>query len=531
MIYASRLSCVFLLWTLNLASSHAQILTSSNLPIIIINSGAPIPDEPKITATMKIIDNPNGMNEVETDTFAFEGTIGVEIRGQSSQSFPKHGYGVETRDENGDDHNVSLLGMPKESDWVIHSPYSDKSLIRNAMAYSIAGELMAYAPRVRMAEAIINNDYLGVVLWTEKIKRDKNRVDISKLKKDDNEGDKLTGGYIIKFDKGDEVGWESKYRPISGQSKKTRFLLNYPKISKISDPQRAYIKSYIDEFEDVLMSENYTDSENGYAKYIDVGSFVNTIILNELTRNVDGYRLSTYMYKDRDSKGGKLAMGPTWDHNLAWGNAVFCVGSNTAGWGYEFNNVCPDDYWVNHVWWERLLSDDNFKKLVKKRWQSLREGILSTSSLHQRVDDYVTLLEKPQERNFKRWSVLDEYVWPNNFVGDTYEREIEYLKNWIEDRTVWLDKNFDSLTAVRDIANVTETMVSPNPASQFINITSDIPLRRIDIFEMSGRHIVSHSLQENHSTIDISGINSKGALWYRLVTQDGEIITGKIVVH
>jgi len=313
-------------------SLAGQELTTSNLPIIIIDTdGEGIRDEPKITAHMLILDDADGQNDINRSIATYDGFIGIEIRGQSSQSFPKKGYGVETRDDDGNDLNVALLGMPEENDWVIHSPYSDKSLIRNALAYSIAGEMMPYAPRVRLAELIINNRYEGVILWTEKIKRDNNRVAVSKLTEDDNDGDEVTGGYIIKFDKGNEVLFTSKFQPNLPYNQETRFVAQDPKISEYTDAQVDYINRYIDEFEEVLMSDNYDDPVEGYAKYIDIDSYVNTILLNELTRNVDGYRLSTYMYKDKDSKGGKLTMGPTWDHNLAWGNADYCNGSNTTG--------------------------------------------------------------------------------------------------------------------------------------------------------------------------------------------------------
>ena len=192
-----------------LSNLFSQVnFSSSNLPIIIIktnNTG--IPDEPKVPATMQIIDNgPGNMNHIDDEPNDYNGQIGIELRGQTSQFFPKKPYGFETWDDLGQDQNVSILGMPKENDWVFHNPFSDKSLIRNAISYSIAGKIMDYAPRVRMVEMVLNDDYRGVYLLTEKIKRDKNRVNITKLTP---ESEDVSGGYILKFDKGDpdEVGF------------------------------------------------------------------------------------------------------------------------------------------------------------------------------------------------------------------------------------------------------------------------------------------------------------------------------------
>ena len=232
---------------------YSQNFTSSNLPILIVETnGGEIVDSPKTDANLKIVYQEDGSrNELNASSFHFDGKIGIDLRGQSSKDiFPKKGYGVETRDENGEDKSVSLLGMPKESDWVIHSPYSDKSLIRNALAYYYAGQIMDYAPRIQLCELVLNGEYLGVVLFTEKIKRDKDRVDVNKLKDDEISGDDLTGGYILKFDKGeaDEIAWVSPYKPVEDSDRETRFLYHYPKPEDIMPEQATYIKSFITDF-------------------------------------------------------------------------------------------------------------------------------------------------------------------------------------------------------------------------------------------------------------------------------------------
>ena len=196
---------------------QAQVnLNSSNLPIVIINTnGNAIPDEPKVHAWMAIIDNgPEQRNNITDNANDYDGDIGIELHGSSSQSFEKKSYGIELRTPSDQDSATSILGMPKEEDWILHGPYSDKSLMRNALTYHIGRALGWYASRTRFCEVVINNDYKGVYVMAEKIKRDKNRVDISKLNPDEISGDDLTGGYIIKIDKFDGnnsgLGFESE---------------------------------------------------------------------------------------------------------------------------------------------------------------------------------------------------------------------------------------------------------------------------------------------------------------------------------
>ena len=516
----------------------AQSFSESNLPIIIVNTnGIQIVDEPKRDVTMSILDNPDGINRITDTAFVYEGRTGIELRGQSSQAlFPKKSYGIEFRDDEGEDLDQEVLGMPEESDWVIYSPYSDKTLIRNVLTYHLAGQIMPYAPRVKLCELVIDDQYQDVVVWTEKIKRDKNRVDINKLKEDENEGDDLTGGYIVKFDKGAnvEIGWSSDYKPIDGKSKKTNFLYHYPKYDDITSQQEAYIKAYISEFEDVLMTDGFSHPETGYRKYIDVSSFIQMIIINELTRNVDGYRLSTYMYKDKDSKEGKLTMGPVWDYNLAFGNADYCSGGSDNGWAYDFNNVCPNDNWVNHIWWSRLLESGPFVEELKNTWETLRQSTLSNGAILNSIDSLTLLLDQPKERNFQRWPVLGTYVWPNNFVGRTYADEINYLKGWITRRLGWLDENFGRLTtSTDDLAASVYSRVYPNPSDGMVNIDmsgyNQLP-EYLELFDLTGQLIIKRNIRETIERINPSSLLSHEYVFYRLVSKGKIIESGPILM-
>ncbi len=422
-------------------------ISNGDLPqFTLTTNGAVIVDEPKVSADLSIMKN---------NTVLFDGPIGIEFRGASSQGFEKKSYGFETWDTSGQDLDVSLLGFPEEEDWILNGPYSDKSLVRNHLIYDLAREMGNYASRTELVELNINDSYQGIYVFMEKLKRDKDRINISKLKIDENTGEDLTGGYILKIDKlsGSNLGqsytssnsFESQIPPPgNGMGQTIKYLYEYPEAEDITTEQKAYISDYVTQFENALSSDTFADPQAGYANYIDVDSFIDFFLLNELSNNVDGYRLSTYMHKD---KAGKLAMGPIWDFNLAFGNADYCSGGETNVWAYKFNERCNLDFWLVPFWWERLLQDPAFVVKLKDRWNGLRGTTFSIGSIGTKIDSFVTRMQDAGaiEENFNTWSVLGVYVWPNNFVGDSYDQESNYLKTWIDDRLQWLDTAINEL--------------------------------------------------------------------------------------
>jgi CotH kinase protein/Secretion system C-terminal sorting domain len=437
-------------------STAAQLLSTSRLPILIINTnGQAIPDDPKIMADMGIIYNGAGAINNLTDPYNYyNGKIGIEIRGQSSQQFPMKSYGIELWDAAGASVNKSLFGMPSESDWVLYAPYTDKTLMRNVLAYTISREMGHWASGCRYVEVVLNNTYVGVYVLMEKIKRGSGRLPVTKLNATDISGDAVTGGYIFAIDKsgaGDD-GWTSQYRPAEAAASQTiRFWYNYPKASAIAPEQKNYIKAYTDSFENAVNSAAFQDPVNGYRKFADVNSFIDYLIVNEVSRNVDGYRLSTYLFKDRSSKGGKLNAGPVWDYDLAFRNADYCKGSTIDGWAYDFNSVCNQDYWQIPFWWGRFMQDTAFKATLRCRWKKLRQTTLSDQHLFSFIDSAVTVLDGAQQRHFQQWPVLGRYVWPNpQPIPSTYIEEISTLKQWLAARLDWIDKNLPNTGACSD---------------------------------------------------------------------------------
>jgi hypothetical protein len=505
--------------------ASAQVLTESNLPIIVINSnGEEITADGRVDASMKIYfkedGSTNSINDVPND---FDGSIGIKLRGQTSLFlFDKKSYSVETRDAEGQDSTYNLLGMPKESDWVLHGPFSDKSLMRNALLYTMADDILAYSPRVQMVEIVVNDDYKGVYLFTEKIKRDDSRVDISKLKDDDIDGLDVTGGYILKFDKADqeEIGWMSPYSISEAQP--TNFIYDYPSWDDIVPEQKTYIQDWMTQFENVLSSNNFADPDEGYSKYINVESFIDHMLLNELSRNVDGYRLSTYMYKTKDKVDdlGQLYMGPVWDYNLAFGNAEYCRGWDPGGWAYNFNEDCSDDYWQVHFWWKRLLEDPIFAEEVKQKWMKLRNGKFSNPNINAWIDGFEDQLEVPQARNFERWPVLGIYVWPNKFIGDTYKEEVDYLRGWLMERLEWMDQDFDIELSVETDFTDEQLQISPNPAIDILELRGEVVKENMtyEIISLTGKQMFTGTVNRSNQ-VDINEL-PRGTFFFHLMDEE-----------
>lgn len=472
--------------------------TSSNLPIFVIDtSSEEIPDEPKIPGTLGVIDNGSGTRNHLTDPFnGYDGQIGIEVRGSTSQMFPKKSYAFETREADGSNNNVPLLGMPEENDWILYAPYSDKSLLRNVLAYTLARRTGRYASRTRFCEVVINGQYMGVYVLLEQIKRDSDRVDIATLNPDETEGDDLTGGYIVKVDRPDgneDGGWNSDY--LANDS---LILYQYhdPEADEIVPEQAAYIQARVDAFEDVMASGTFDDPVTGYPSLIDVGSFVDYFLVNEISKNLDAYRLSAYLHKDKDSNDPRFVMGPVWDFNFAFGNAEFYNAQLTAGFQVFWTGV-PRRYPVP-FWWPRFAESAAFVDAVNARWQELRAGPFHPDSVDTLIEEHAALLEESQTRNFERWPILGTYIWPNAFVGETYADEVEYLKDWTRQRGAWIDANIGALgvgvNAGTDAPPRREgrLVAYPNPSRGDVHFSLTLAAAqhvRIAVYDLLGREV------------------------------------------
>jgi CotH kinase protein/Secretion system C-terminal sorting domain len=465
--------------------------SGSLLPLIIINThGQYIPHVPdKILVDFGIIDNGAGNFNSPTDPWNyFNAKAGLGIHGSSSTMFDKKNYGIEIRDSSGIQMDTSLLGMPTENDFVLYGPYPDKSLLRNYLMYYLGNDIGQYAPRTRMCELYMDNDYRGFYLLVEKIKRDKNRVDIKKLESTDVSGIKLTGGYILKIDRTGANytdGWWSPYQFLNTS---IFIIYEYPKYTEIMPVQKVYIQNKITSFESLLIGDQYRDPVSGYRSLIDAKSFAEHLILSEFCKNVDAYRLSTFFYKDRDDIDPRIHMGPIWDYDLAFGNANYDDASLVTNWEYEY----PES--GQPFWWQRLMSDPWFANLAKCRYEELRKGPLNIDSINMVIDSAVAKIGPAIQRNFIRWPILGTWVWPNNYVGNTYQQEITYLKQWISERAAWMDSSMPGVCVTTEVANeilpVNSLRAYPNPAMGKINVEFQNPSGEsalLEVFNVYGQ--------------------------------------------
>ena len=471
---------------------------TSNLPIIVIDTyGNQIPDEPRIDAFMGIIDNDSGVNSLGDNYNGYDGQITIEKRGNSSQWNDKTPYRFETINEEGENNNVSLLGMPEENDWVLYAPWQDKSMIRNILTYKISNDLGKYAPRTKLIELYLNDEYRGVYVLMEKIKRDVNRVNISKLNPDEITGDDLTGGYILKFDwffTGDNLGgFESNF---DGNI----YNYHYPKPSDIVPEQENYIINYINDFETIMSSDEYDDQSIGYPSILNVDSFVDFILLQELAKNVDAYRLSTYLYKDKESVDNRLTAGPVWDFNHGYGNCDYGETWEFTNWLLEYNPEGGDQI---SFWWELIWQDDYFQNKISERYTELRSTVFSENYIYGMIDSLVIELGSSVDRNFSKWPILGTYIWPNYYVFDTYEQEIDYLKGWISDRLNWMDSQILLLNSKTSLIPIDFYLNQnyPNPFNPITTLSYSLPkdeLVNITIFDIMGRPV--KTIQNSYQT-------------------------------
>ena len=444
---------IFFLFLGQISFAQQTILSDSNLPIMVIttdidpqtNLPTEIPDEPKVLGTMQLIYRPDGTRNYLTDStnesyLNYDGRIGIELRGSSSQALDKKPYGFTTLLEDDDsNNNVSLLGMPSENDWVLNSLAYDPSMIRDYLSYTLASNMGNYAPRVAYIEVVVNGDYKGVYFLTEKVKRDSDRVNLKKIADDENSFPELTGGYIVKADKttgGDEIAWTM---PNYG-GWDTNFLHHYPKTEDITNEQDNYIENV---FYDLAAQTNPANTSivDGYPSMIDIPSFVDYMLMAEFASNPDSYQFSTYFHKDR---GGKLRAGPIWDYNLSFGNDLFVFGFDRSFfdvWQFDFENR-------GAKFWRDLYQDETFNCYLAKRWFELIEAnqtfnYLTISNL---IDSYVALLSESQERELQRWPPQED--WPT--VADQAQNILE-MKDWIQERINWMSTNIGSSANCMDV--------------------------------------------------------------------------------
>jgi hypothetical protein len=504
----------------------AQVtLDSSNLPIVgIYTYLTPIPDTPKIHAFMGIVDNGyNVMNHFTDTNYAYYGHIGIEQRGSISQQwwYYQKSYGLETRDTSGNDSNSIILNMPKESDWILYSPYDDRTLMRNVITYELSRQMGYWAARTKYCELVLNDflfwNYKGVYVMMEKIKRDNNRVDISKLDADDNAGDSLTGGYIFAVDSNINAPDEGF---ISPNQPGLFYAYKYPKGEDITPQQEAYLLAYVDSFEKAVAAPDFADPVNGYRKFAVDTTFMDFFFFQELSKSVDCYKRSAYLYKDKYSKGGRLKAGPVWDFNSAWHNTAICAEYHAyTGWAYQ------QSCWVNSAfpvpdWWARMLQDSTFTNELKCRWLKWRSGVLTTSNIFNKMDSIAGYVADAQVREYTQY----------NFT-ENFSAEIDTLKSWIANRLAWMDANMPGNclnTSVAELNGIENAFnVYPNPFSGEFTIYNLRSARyELLVYNSFGEPVLYRESDRSQENISI---NVPAGIYFLVIKSQDMVFARKVV--
>lgn len=436
-------------------------LEETNLPIVFIDTrdeadtAQAIHKDWRIAARMKIINNSDGINYGDTlahpgQTVDYEGWVAIRYRGYSSfttsRKKPYNFKTMKTADPAGEKLKATLLGMPKDNTWVLIAPFWDRSMLRDVLVFQLARPYFDYTPRCRYCEVVLNGTYYGIYVLAENIRKGSNRLD---LDAPGNSGDALTGGYLLQVDRDDEPGFTSTYKAVDKNGKEytahnTIYLqYKHPDYEDMTESQIEYIQQRVKQMEDALASDDFADPDKGYQQYLDTWSFIDQQLSQEFSGNIDGYRLSTYIYKQRDSKDPRFKTA-LWDFNLAFGNTSTAHAKETDFWRYQ-NSYLTDFNAHNKVpfWWMRLMEDPEYVKKLKNRWARYRNESYSNEHIEAAIDSIATLLNSggAQQRNNTAWIMFHE---------STYEDEIERVKNWISERTAWMDEQlgFDGMASI-----------------------------------------------------------------------------------
>jgi hypothetical protein len=494
-------------------------LDSSELPIVLINTGGQsiVPDT-KIECQMEIKYNGMGnLTFVSSPSNVYSGLVGIEVRGATSSGFPQRPFGFETRNEDGTNRDVSILGMPIENDWVLISHYGDMSLVRNLIAYTLFGKMGNYSVRQQLCEVLVDSVYQGVYLIGEKVKRDAGRVAISKLNPQDTLGDELTGGYILQQNYwNDNNSFQSNYSPIDHPGLDIHYVYEYPDEFAIQPAQKSYIASFVDSMETALYSANFTDTALGYRRYMDVKSFIDYFLVNELARNFDGFKKSIFYHKDKYSKGGKMKAGPVWDFDWAFKNIWGCPTNEVfdgSGWAYLINDCGGQDVNSNG-YYVRLLQDSSYANTMRCRYEEYRDVFFNAEYIHHFIDSISDLVQHAQERHFQKWPILGQAVVAPEVgaVATSYEAGLDTLKSWISNRLAWLDVNIPGHcvvdpTEIEEKNTLSELGLFPNPSAGVVKI-SFYSVKK-DAIRIAIKNTLGETVWQEELEIKEAGVHSK----------------------
>jgi len=444
-------------------------VAETNLPIIFINvDGRMILRDSYVLGRMKIIHNGEGQLNYG-DTVAhpgqhidYEGHIALKYRGNTSfDQSDKKPYAFRTLatdvlpDNGGEKKKVSLLGMAKDNNWCFIAPWCDETMIRDVLSFELGRPWFDWVPHTRLCEVYLDGTYYGVYVLCERVSKGKHRLDLNDPGSD---GGDLTGDYHVSVDHGSDPYFTSKYHPwqsLDGSKEATGYTIKYEyndpdddEFNQLPTGTRQALTNEIDKMEASFRTDYWLDPDRGYQHYVDRQSFIDYMLATELSMNIDGYRLSTHIYKHSDSRAETEGIDPRWkatlwDFNIAWGNANYYDGDKTDRWQYLFNMNFTGDNCPVPFYWYRMLQDPDYVEGMKIRWQQYRQSNHSSQRLLATVDSLTALLtvNDAAKRNEQAWGIFTRTnIWPLPYYADSYADAVSYLKSWIERRLQFLDR-------------------------------------------------------------------------------------------
>lgn len=389
----------------------SQLYQLTNLPTVIINTENAqeiVSKENEISSNVYIISE-NGTKLLSTSE------TGVRGRGNASwDQFPKKPYRLKFKSKQ------SPLGAPASAKkWTLISNYSDKSLMRNILAFEASRRIgQAYTPYCHPVDVIVNGEYRGCYQLCDQVEAAEGRVPAK-------------DGYLIEIDayawKEVSAFWSWKGTPVT---------IKHPDEDDITDAQRNHIESFFNQMETAALGSDFTDPEKGYRKYLDLESFLRNLLVGDFCGNTD-LLWSVYMYKD--AADGKLYTGPTWDHDLSFDNDYRSHPINNNNDFIFLTVPSPASDAVREMTRKIVKEDPQAKQMLAELWtEAYENGSLKT--LPDYLDQTYLLLQESQELNFKRWKILNQQVHMNFQALGSYEAEVQFVKKCIEERLVKFDQ-------------------------------------------------------------------------------------------
>lgn len=373
-----------------------------------------------VPGTIEVLDT----TEMYSSVHRYSGKMEIRGRGNSTWSKEKKPYKIKLESK------APLLGMPSDKEWALLANYSDKSLLRNSLAMEISRMLgFAWTPHYAHAEVWLNDEYIGLYDLFEHKEVNGHKIAID-----------IDGGDIyLEMDK-------SLDEPVSFKTEKMKLPVMFKDPQNPTSTVIADVKAYLNEFEKTLMGDNASDPVNGYSKYIDIDSFINYFIIQELGKNIDGKLCkSTFLTK---KPSGKLIMHHVWDFDLAWGNCNYFTQYypkiDCGPTGYQTLNYTSNG--ENTGWYYYLFKNKDWLEAVKARWTEVYPELLKMTDF---IDSESKLIRPAVDRNFETWKILGVKVWPNVVYPDTYEEEIAYLKDFYTTRLKWMNEDLMALKPLK----------------------------------------------------------------------------------